>query len=131
MREASEAVSRARRSSACGGSGNLTHLSRVVEVVGRRIGRESVAKVGRSPPSSAKMLSLVFGQRFRNQKRLDPRPDQVVSLWLERVGLGIPSLPLAIDDDHLASTPEKQERMCELQRGNRGGASVYLFDAQH
>ena len=77
------------------------------------------------------MLSLVFGQLFRSLKQLDPRPDQVVSLWLERVGLGIPSRPLAVDDACLVLTPEKRVRKCELQRGNRGGASVYLSDAQH
>ena len=98
----------------------MTHLTRVVEVGRKRIGRESIAKVGRCPPSSAKMLSLVFGQRFRNRKRLDPRPDQVISLRFERVGLGIPSLPLAVDDVYLVQTPEKQKKDCELQRENRG-----------
>ena len=88
-------------------SGNVTHLSSVVDVVRVRIGRESVAKVGRSPASSAKMLSLVFGQRFRNRKWLGPRPDQVASLRFERVGLGIPSRPLAVGDVYLVQTPKK------------------------
>ena len=109
----------------------MTHLSRVVEVVRKRIGRESVAKVGRSPPSSAKMLSLVFGQLFRSPKRFDPRPDQVVAFGLERVGLGIPSRPLAVGDVYYVQATEKQAGRCELQRGNRGVAPVYLSDAQH
>ena len=77
------------------------------------------------------VLSLIFGQLFRSPEWLDPRPDHVVSLRLERVGLGIPSRPLAVGEAHLVSIPEKQERDCELQRGNRGGAPVYLSDAQH
>ena len=85
----------------------MTHLSRVVKVARKGIGRENVHEVGRPPPSSAKMLSLVFGQLFRNQEGLDPRPDQVISLWLERVRLGIPSLPLAVDDVYPVQTPEK------------------------
>ena len=95
----------------------MTHPSRVVEVVGRRIGRESVAKVGRSPPSSAKMLSLVFGKRFRSPKRFDQRPDQVVVFGLERVGLGIPSRPLAVGDVYYVQAPEKQAGRCEIQKG--------------
>ena len=55
----------------------------------------------------------------------------MVSLQLERVGLGIPSRPLAVDEAHLVLIPEKQQRVRELQRGNRGVASVYLSDAQH
>ena len=43
------------------------------------------------------VLSLVFRQRFRSPKWLDPRPDRVVSLRHERVGLGIPSRPLAVN----------------------------------
>ena len=43
------------------------------------------------------LLSLVFRQLFKSPKWLDPRRDQVVSLRLERVGLGIPSRPLAVN----------------------------------
>ena len=52
------------------------------------------------------LLSQFFGQRFRSRRRLDPRPDQVVSSRLERVGLGIPSRPLAVDDLYLVQAPE-------------------------
>ena len=47
--------------------------------------------------AACEVLSQFFGQRFRSPEWLDPRPDQVVSLRLERVGLGIPSRPLAVN----------------------------------
>ena len=56
-------------------------------------------------------LSPVFGELFRSPKRFDPRPDQVVAFRLERAGLGIPSLPLAIDDVYLVQTPEKVRKV--------------------
>ena len=69
------------------------------DVEGRiRVVEGCVAKVGRCLLSSAKMFSLVFGQLFKSLKQSDPRPDQEVSLRVERVGLGIPSRPLVLND---------------------------------
>jgi hypothetical protein len=73
-----EVVPLASRSGAHGGGGDTTHLSRVVEVAKMWNGRESALR-SVVPPSSAKMLSPFFGQRFRSHRRLDPRPDQMVS----------------------------------------------------
>ena len=51
-------------------------------------------EVEKSPPFSAKILSLVFGKRFRDFERFDPRPDQVVAFEPERPELDIPSSSL-------------------------------------
>ena len=65
-------------------------------------------------------MSLVFGKLFRSLKRFDPRPDQVVAFGLERVGLGIPSRPLAVDDDCLVSTPESKKRSVNYKGETEG-----------
>ena len=51
-------------------------------------------------------MSFVFGQRFKSLKQLDPRPDRVISFWLERVGLGIPGHLLAWMSVAFVGTPE-------------------------
>ena len=55
-------------------------------------------------------MSLVCGQLFRSLKRFDPRPDRVVAFGLDRVGLGIPSRPIAWILIELAGTPEIREK---------------------
>ena len=71
------------------------------------------------------MLSLFFGQLFRSPKWLDPRPDQVVSLWLERVGLGIPSRPLAVGGVNLVQAPEKQAERGVNYKGEIEGVPLF------
>ena len=71
------------------------------------------------------MLSLFFGQLFRSPKWLDPRPDQVVSLRLERVGLGIPSRPLAVGGVNLVQAPEKKAERGVNYKGETKGVPLF------
>ena len=71
------------------------------------------------------MLSLIFGQLFRSPKWLDPRPDQVVSLRLERVGLGIPSRPLAVGGVNLVQAPKKQAERGVNYKGETEGVPLF------
>ena len=72
-----------------------------------------------------RLLSLFFGQRFRSPKWLHPRPDQVVSLRLERVGRGIPSRPLAVGGVDLVQAPEKQAERGVNYKGETEGVPLF------
>ena len=70
-------------------------------------------------------MSLFFGQLFRSPKWLDPRQDQVVALWLERVRLGIPSHPLAVGGVNLVQAPEKQAERGVNYKGETEGVPLF------